>query len=118
MTCRYHHSIPDQRATGKAAQLHRHPGIIDAPHHDHADIGVPVLEIDSDLSRYRSWSSPQHDDTGQRGHYWVTHRHSLSLAPEPAVYKLLLGTAWGCVLFPLDVEECVVASKLGLKIVR
>ena len=49
MTGSDHRAIPNQGAAGERAELYRLPGIIDAPDHDHPDVGIPVLEINGDL---------------------------------------------------------------------
>jgi len=50
VTGRDDHAITNQRSADKATQLHRLPGLVDAPDHDRADGGIPVLDVDRGLS--------------------------------------------------------------------
>jgi hypothetical protein len=53
MPGRHHDPITNQCAAGEAAQLLGVAGLIDAPHHDHADVRVPVVLINGYLARER-----------------------------------------------------------------
>ena len=67
VTGRDHHAITNQCSTDESPQLHGFPGFIDAPDHDRADGGIPVLDVDRGLSGSRHRPTQQHDGPRYRG---------------------------------------------------